>query len=306
MNNGNEKKVNQQQEKYNLQKITNKQLKFLDPKFSQCNLRADESLLIHVKVGKEELILLTVYNPPRSDKLVLITELDNLLEDLTTKYDQILVCGDFNIDTLKADYIGSKYMNMIASNGYDFCIHEPTRTDSTSATCLDHFLVNGIRVINNKVLTNQSYSDHAPIVFTIGIDGENTIKCQTFRDTSFLKSPKKVSGFLEMLENSLNAITYNGQNVSENFEKFQSTFNAVFQCFAPMRENKQNKKVVPMWITKRNLLHRKWKNKSDCRQLSKFKAARKKVEQLIKKEKKNFILKNLINASETQDKFIGS
>ena len=159
-------------------------------------------------------------------------------------------------------------------------------------------MVNGIRVINNKVLTNQSYSDHAPIVLTIGIDGENTIKCQKFRDTSFLKSPKTVTGFLEMLENSLNAITYNGQNRSENFEKFQSTFNAVFQCFAPMRENKQNKKVVPMWfdkslrnqITKQNL-HRKWKkNKSDCRQLSKFKAARAEVEQLIKKQKKEFYL----------------
>ena len=194
----------------------------------------DESLLIHVKGGIEDPILLTVYNPPWSDKLVLISELDNLLDHLTTKYDQILVCGDFDIDTLKAVYISSKYMNMIASNGYDFCIHERTRIDSTSASCLDHFLVNGIRVINNKVLTNQSYSDHAPIVLTIGIDGENTIMCQKFRDTSFLKSPKKVTGFLEMLENSLNAITYNGQNVSENFEKFQSTFNAVFQCFAPM------------------------------------------------------------------------
>ena len=183
--------------------------------------KIDESLLIHVKVGIEDLILLTVYNPPRSDKLVLITELDNLLEHLATKYDQILVCGDFNIDTLKADYTSSKNMNMVASKGHDFCIHEPTRIDSTSATCLDHFLVNGIRVINNKILTNQSYSDHAPIVLTISIDGENTINCQKFRDTSFLKSPKKVTGSLEMLENSLNAITYNGQNVSENFVHFQ-------------------------------------------------------------------------------------
>ena len=60
-------------------------------------------------------------------------------------------------------------------------------------------------------------------------------------------------------------------------------------------------------ISKLNL-HRKWKkNKSDCRQLSKFKAARAKVEQLIKKKrKKNFILKSLINASETQDKFMDS
>ena len=94
----------------------------------------DESLLIHVN-----LILLTVYNPPRSDKLVLITELDKNLEKLITKYDQILVCGDLHIDTLKADYISSKYMNMIASNGYHFCIHEPTRTDSSSASCLDLF-----------------------------------------------------------------------------------------------------------------------------------------------------------------------
>ena len=44
-------------------------------------------------------------------------------------------------------------------------------------------------------------------------------------------------------------------------------------------------------ISKRNLLHRKWKqNKSDSRQLSKFKAARAKVEQLIKKKKKEFYL----------------
>ena len=115
----------------------------------------DESLLILVKVGIEDLILSTVHNPPRSDKLLLIFELDKLLEHLTTKYDQILVCGDFNLDTLKADYIRSNYMNMIASNGYHFCIHEPTRVDSSSASCLDHFFVNGVRVINNKVSTDQ-------------------------------------------------------------------------------------------------------------------------------------------------------
>ena len=147
------------------------------------------------------------------------------------------MCGDFNINTLKVDYISSNYMSMIASTGYHFCIHEPTRVDSSSASCLDHFFVNGVRVINNKVLTNQSYSDHAPIVLTIGIDGKNTKyrKFSEIFDTSFLKSPKKVTGFLEMLENSLNAITYNGQNISEKFWKFQTTFNAVFQCFAPMR-----------------------------------------------------------------------
>ena len=69
-----------------------------------------------------------------------------------------------------------------------------------------------------------------------------------------------------------------------------------------MRENKQNKKMVPMWfdkslknqISKWNLLHRKWKqSKSDCRQLSKFKAARTKVEQLIKKKEKEFYLEKI-------------
>ena len=78
-------------------------------------------------------------------------------------------------------------MNMIASNGYHFCIHVPTRVDSSSA------------LVNNKILTNQSYSDHAPLVLTIGFDGKNTIKYQNFRDTSFLKSPKKVTDFLEIL-----------------------------------------------------------------------------------------------------------
>ena len=79
----------------------------------------DESLLIHLKVGIENLILLTVYNLPRSEKLVLITELDKLLEHLTTKFDKILVCGDSNMDTLNADYTSSKYMILIALNGYD-------------------------------------------------------------------------------------------------------------------------------------------------------------------------------------------
>ena len=38
----------------------------------------DECLLIHAKVGIEDLILLTACNPPRSDKLVLITELEKI------------------------------------------------------------------------------------------------------------------------------------------------------------------------------------------------------------------------------------
>ena len=58
--------------------------------------------------------------------------------------------------------------------------------------------------------------------------------------------------------------------------------------------------MVPMWfykslrnqISKQNLLLRKWKQtKSDYRQLSKFKAARTKVEQLIKKKKEFYLEK---------------
>ena len=80
----------------------------------------------------------------------------------------------------------------------------------------------------------------------IGIDGKNTIKYQKFRDTSSLKSPKKVTGFPEMLENSLNAITYNGQNLSENFEKLQTTFKESWDLAACHALN--NEKVAPVIV----------------------------------------------------------
>ena len=92
-----------------------------------------------MNIGNQKYFLLLIYKPSRVDKLAFITQLDLVLELLTVKCNRIIVCGDFNINTLKDDVATSEYKNAISGNGFDICIHVLTRIGENSESCLDHF-----------------------------------------------------------------------------------------------------------------------------------------------------------------------
>ena len=263
----------------------------------ELNCDLDESLLAHLKIGDLKIALL-VYNPPRANKQNFIFELDNTLENLNDSYDRIIVCGDFNINVLDTNRLTSTYLSTLRSNGFELSFLEPTRISQNTETCLDHFFVKNLKVQKAFVMENQSYCDHLPTVLQIETNNGISFSQTRFRDTSFLKSPKKMALFIETLSESLATIKYQEvDDVDNAFQKFEIAFNQVFEVFAPYRIPNGNRTGKPIWfdktlknlICKRNQLHKTWKkDKKNRGKIDKFKGLRTKVEKTIKAKKKHY------------------
>ncbi len=126
----------------------------------------NESLLLQIRVKMNIFLLLVIYNPPRSDKMEFIENLNCFLETFSPQK-RVIVCGDINIDVLKNNVASLYYQDTIASNGFEFLIKRATRVGSTNDSCLDHVFVRNVYTEEAIVLENQSFSDHFPVQLTV-------------------------------------------------------------------------------------------------------------------------------------------
>ena len=90
--------------------------------------------------------------------------LDSFLEASTDKNVPMIVCGDFNINTIEENLLTKNYKNVIASNGFDLSPELPTRIATNSATCIDHFIYQNINSPTVEIMEQENISDHFPIV----------------------------------------------------------------------------------------------------------------------------------------------
>ena len=121
-----------------------------------------ESAFVQLKAGNFCFQVLTCYNPPRTNKLEFLDISDSFLESCSDDLG-IVICGDFNINTLDCNLISRNYLNAITANGYNFLIDEPTRVSNESATCIDHYITKNIVVFQSLVMEAENFTDHYPI-----------------------------------------------------------------------------------------------------------------------------------------------
>ncbi|KAG6453216.1 hypothetical protein O3G_MSEX008022 [Manduca sexta] len=94
-------------------------------------------------------IILYVYRPPSSNILAFISKMEDILKKLKMN-NNILVCGDFNIDLLVDSTDKRLFLNLLQSFNLNCQFLEPTRLTTTSATCIDNVISNF--KINSKEL----------------------------------------------------------------------------------------------------------------------------------------------------------
>lgn len=113
-----------------------KELKFLDTLAVQKSFEC-----CGVEIPSNNLIILSIYRTPTSDPFFFIEKLEQVLNIIMKKYNcnkNIIIAGDFNINTLKQGKITENLQDF--AQNFDLQIHvkEPTRNQS----CIDHILSN--------------------------------------------------------------------------------------------------------------------------------------------------------------------
>lgn len=195
-------------------------------------------------------IILTCYRSPSGDINIYYDNIFNVLELLYKPDINIVLCGDFNIDsslTSRSINNFNKLCNILRSFNLHPVVGWPTRVTKNTSTIIDHIFSNVVDTSLACVVDND-ISDHRAILFEL----YSKPKCSTTQTFQFRRhfSDNSITNFCSDLLNESWAEIYNMYTIDESYQYFYDTFMFYFNKYFPLKKN----------YTKSNGTDKKWVN----------------------------------------------
>ena len=119
-----------------------------------------ETLWVQINTIEGKLLICCCYRPP--DKSVFWSDFTNVLDDVKSDINNILILGDLNADL--PTFNGKKLKQMCFSQNMSFLIDEPTRITKNTATILDQVVTNVPNFVTKiEVSPPVSTNDHCTV-----------------------------------------------------------------------------------------------------------------------------------------------
>ena len=204
-----------------------------------------ECLIMKILFNENDTKIICILYRPDSVKInFFLDEFEKLLAFLHEQKHDIILFGDFNIDTLVESCDLWKYKNVL--NSYSLSIRNflPTRVTATSATCLDHAIT--FFPVNTKTI-KMTISDHYAVEMeldfcsAINKTDENIFKTRCLQN---IKGPKALN-FLFLLDQKLRSIDETVE-VNEHALRITQAIQSCVDRFAPEKVRKFKQGT---WIT---------------------------------------------------------
>lgn len=262
-------------------------------------------------------VLLSIYRPPAGDIEMLLTNLSTILVEVTKLSSRVVICGDLNIDSLKATAHSKLLDDLLKSfDMTDYC-NEPTRiavdkNQRKTETSIDYMVTNLPHHLLECKIFEPHLSDHTAQILIISTEQleetpkkqHRTIKKRCITDNNIANLKYRLA------QETWNEA--NSENVDEAFEGFLNTFLWLYNITCPeyditIKTEKINKKWVSDEIrtSSRNLKDMyhltKTQNSEELNEL--YKDRKKAHRKLINETKKTFNA-NLIQNADNKPKQI--
>lgn len=130
------------------------------------NFQTADVLLISFKYLGHQFRLLSIYRLQMYTEKLFVDEICNYFNNVNNELrnvKNVIWIGDLNINILPDSEFNSSidnYKSLMAANGFESLVNEPTRITDKSGTCIDHVYA---RVANKKLLSVQASVIHAGI-----------------------------------------------------------------------------------------------------------------------------------------------
>lgn len=205
-----------------------------------------EFLFVEIINGINNKILLgVVYNPPRSSNL---KPLCDTLTDLSSKYEDIILLGDFNFNLLAPSSLAIKFCDFLSG-----CLLECTSTIPTnfvqncSPSLIDLLIVkNKSKLIHQSQIPLGSFTSHDMIF--------GTYDFKFHYDTKFISMQRRNLKSLnpEILQVELSKCLldniYSIPDIDEQVEFLTSSLFSLLERFAPLRQYRFSHEAFPEWL----------------------------------------------------------
>ena len=282
---------------------------YIDDKIESKRIRTNykesqpEMLFVECKFRKTILLVGVVYKSPGVSYKA-YGDITESIAAITTKYDHVILLGDYNVNYLRPDTPETKFFktNILEQFGLEQVITKPTRISKNSRSLIDLIVVNNPRMVKHSdVVDLPGLSDHSLIYITY------SIKRPKFKPKKVIRRDfRKFSSadFNKDIENinwlGLNAIQCdNLLNVSSTSKMnsqisvFENYFLDVVNKHAPFREITIKKPINCTWMTddlvklmdSRDLYKKYFNETNDPYFYEKFKELKNKVTHSIRRAK---------------------
>lgn len=266
-----------------------------------------EALCIVLKTKRQRIGLCVLYRPPSVRYTSLSALFHSLFVNLAIEVNSVVCLGDLNIDLASKTCSESKYLRRLLkeSNAIQL-IDEPTRVTATSATLLDHIIVDRIAEVKRiGVIDTSSITDHRGVKITdhkliycileCNIE-RKPAKLITYRDFSKFNSQDAICTLEQIDWEQSKAI----QSVDEIEQFVTSKIQNVYDNQAPIVCRKVTRKKAP-WKnhlindklrTKMKLRNKFWRTRANA-DWEQYKLVRNELNSLIWSTKKKFFTDKL-------------
>lgn len=200
-----------------------------------------------IELTEHQIYVICVYRAPKTNSQPLTIFWEKLHYMLSKHFHnkkQVVLCGDFNIDTLKNDKFSREFKSILSSFNLSLELQEPTRL--VSKTCIDNFAHN-LKDCKNQII-ELGLSDHTAQILTCPI--KRTCKFKywyIFRRDCCKENMKK---FQDNLQQLTFYDVYNNENPDAAFNTFYHWFKLLYDLCFPQKKIKIKSEVKPKWITR--------------------------------------------------------
>lgn len=264
-----------------------------------------ESVYVKLKVNRKNLIVATIYRPPKTTKVndkLLYNELEAIIKTKTA-----LICGDFNLPhidwkLLTSDTEGSRLLKLMDKLYLSQYVKEPTLDNNV----LDIVLTSDEELIHScEVSETLGNSDHKII--------RCKINCEIKVKENTLLVPNYKKGDIESLKTEIQKVNWQNIFVNKSVDDMYIKFTKILLEAESRWIPKVRKRVCgtknPQWMTrtikvaidrKKNayLKYKKSKSEDDCRR---YVICKRHCEREIRKAKRNHEI-NIAKESKTNPK----
>ena len=253
-----------------------------------------ENIWVEVQSLKNKFLLGHFYGPPNAT-----TEywdnLEDVIENTSEENLDIIIMGDFNHNTLKAN-IHSPLLRTLTKFSLQNLITEPTRVTNVSSTCIDLIITNHHAIITGTNVLPPFSSDHCTITAEITFKTYESLAYQTliwkYEEADFQSIKAKVDSVdWSFISNEDNIYIIN--------EKFSDILTETAEQFIPkvsfiIRPNDKPwmSTLIRKNMRQRDRLYHKAKNKNTEFHLSNYKNKRNQVVHMVRDAKRNLICLN--------------
>lgn len=250
---------------------------------------------------KNKILIGAVYRPNRR---IQIDSLMASIADISVEYNDIIIAGDFNSNLLENNtLVDSTFILGL----YPVNTTIPTHFSYLTNSLLDAFFVNQKnKVLLYDQLSAPAFSKHDLIFLTYDtfVSKENTrITFRDFRNTNY-------NLLSEMVENTQWDSIFTFESVDDQISFFDEHITHLFNTCVPLR----SKRIIheqPPWfnadikrlISKRDLLHKRWKRFKTSSLHDMFKLARSEVTKEIRAAKSSYYQQKFASAAGSKSKW---